>query len=112
MSHSACFSREALIKSVFAFILEILCNARNGMTQIASYLRNPMTQQCIKFLMKVNSMNESVLPWLPVFTGVPVTCDAYPDSSLALRMTAAEGGERIIRHAFLAAGIYWRSSHL
>ena len=50
-------SREALIKSVFAFILEILCNARNGMTQIASYLRNPMTQQCIKFLMKVNSMN-------------------------------------------------------
>ena len=50
-------SREALIKSVFAFILEILCNARNRMTQIASYLRNPMTQQCIKFLMKVNSMN-------------------------------------------------------
>ena len=53
----------------------------------------------------------SMLFWLPVFTGVPVTCDAYQDSSLALRMTAAEGGERIIRHAFLAAGIYWRLCH-
>ena len=50
-------TREALIKSVSAFTLEILCNARNGMTRIASYLRNPMTKQCIKFLMKVDSMN-------------------------------------------------------
>jgi len=32
------------------------------MTRIASYLRSPMTKQCIKFLMKVDSMNESVLP--------------------------------------------------
>ena len=48
---------EALIKSLAAFILEILCNARNGMTRIASYLRNPMTKQCIKFLMKADSVN-------------------------------------------------------
>ena len=50
-------SREALIKSLFAFILEFLCNARNGLTRIASYLRNPMTKQCIKILIKENSMN-------------------------------------------------------
>ena len=55
-------SREALIKSLFAFILEFLCNARNGLTRIASYLRKPMTKQCIKILIKENSMNESVLP--------------------------------------------------
>ena len=30
--------KEALIKSLFAFILEFLCNARNGLTRIASYL--------------------------------------------------------------------------
>ena len=51
------FPREALIKSLFAFILEILCNARNGLTRIASYLRKPMTKQCIKILIKENSMN-------------------------------------------------------
>ena len=34
-----------------------------------------------------------MLFWLPVFTGVPVTCDAYQDSSLALRMTTAESEE-------------------
>ena len=50
-------SREALIKSLFAFILEFLCNARNGLTRIASYLRKPMTKQCIKILIKENSMN-------------------------------------------------------
>ncbi|WP_297014219.1 hypothetical protein, partial [uncultured Dialister sp.] len=49
--------REALIKSLFAFILEFLCNARNGLTRIASYLRKPMTKQCIKILIKGNSMN-------------------------------------------------------
>ena len=48
---------EALIHALSAFILKFLCNARNGMTRIASYLRNPMTKQCIKFLMKVDSMN-------------------------------------------------------
>ena len=50
-------SREALIKSLFAFILEFLCNARNGLTRIASYLRKSMTKQCIKILIKGNSMN-------------------------------------------------------
>ena len=50
-------TREALIKSLFAFILEFLCNARNGLTRIASYLRKPMTKQCIKILIKENSMN-------------------------------------------------------
>ena len=50
-------SREALIKSLSAFIREFLCNARNGMTQIASYLRNPMTQQCRKILIKADSVN-------------------------------------------------------
>ena len=49
--------REALIKSLSAFILEFLCNARNGMTRIASYLRSPMTKQCIKILIKTDSMN-------------------------------------------------------
>ena len=49
--------REALIKSLSAFILEFLCNARNGMTRIASYLRSPMTKQCIKILIKADSMN-------------------------------------------------------
>ena len=50
-------TREALIKSLFAFILKFLCNARNGLTRIASYLRKPMTKQCIKILIKENSMN-------------------------------------------------------
>ena len=54
-------SGEALIQSLSVFILEILCNARNGMTRIASYLRNPMTKQYIKFLIKADSVNESVL---------------------------------------------------
>ena len=49
--------KEALIKSLFAFILEFLCNARNGLPRIASYLRKPMTKQCIKILIKENSMN-------------------------------------------------------
>ena len=56
-------SKEALIKSLSAFILEFLCNVRNGTTRIASYLRSPMTKQCIKILIKADSMNESVLPW-------------------------------------------------
>jgi hypothetical protein len=38
-------------------LLEFLCNARNGLTRIASYLRKPMTKQCIKILIKENSMN-------------------------------------------------------
>ena len=50
-------AREALIKSLSAFILEFLCNVRNGLTRIASYLRKPMTKQCIKILIKENSMN-------------------------------------------------------
>ena len=58
-------SREALIQSLSAFILEILCNARNGMTRIANYLRNPMTKQYIKFLIKADSVNEAVLPRRP-----------------------------------------------
>ena len=49
--------KEALIKSLFAFILKFLCNARNGLTRIASYLRKPMTKQCIKILIKEDSMN-------------------------------------------------------
>ena len=47
----------------------------------------------------------SMLSELPVFTGVSITCDSCQDSSLPLRMTAAGGGERIIRHAFQTAGI-------
>ena len=50
-------SKEALIQSLSAFILEFLCNARNGTTRIASYLRSPMTKQCIKILIKAGSMN-------------------------------------------------------
>ena len=49
--------KEALIKSLSAFILGFLCNARNGTTRIASYLRGPMTKQCIKILIKADSMN-------------------------------------------------------
>ena len=49
--------KEALIKSLSAFILEFLCNARNRTTRIASYLRSPMTKQCIKILIKADSMN-------------------------------------------------------
>ena len=49
--------KKALIKSLSAFILEFLCNARNGTTRIASYLRSPMTKQCIKILIKADSMN-------------------------------------------------------
>ncbi len=49
--------KEALIKSLSAFILGFLCNARNGTTRIASYLRSPMTKQCIKILIKADSMN-------------------------------------------------------
>ena len=55
--YSCPLTREALIKSLFAFILEFLCNARNGLTRIASYLRRPMTKQCIKILIKENSIN-------------------------------------------------------
>ena len=55
-------SKEALIQSLSAFILGFLCNARNGTTRIASYLRSSMTKQCIKILIKADSMNESVLP--------------------------------------------------
>lgn len=47
--------REALIKPLSDFILEFLCSARNGMTRIASYLRNSMTQQYIKILIKSDS---------------------------------------------------------
>ena len=50
-------SKEALIKSLSAFILGFLCNARNGTTRIASYLRSPMTKQCIKILIKADAMN-------------------------------------------------------
>ena len=49
--------KEALIKSLSAFILGFLCNARNGTTRIASYLRSPMTKQCIKILIKADSAN-------------------------------------------------------
>lgn len=59
---AAFFRKEALIHSLSAFILEFLGNARNGMTQIASYLRSPMTRQCIKIFMKADSMSGSVLP--------------------------------------------------
>ena len=53
-----------------------------------------------------------MLSELPVFTGVSITYDSCQDSSLPLRMTAAGGGERIIRHAFQTAGIYRRPCHL
>jgi hypothetical protein len=43
-SYAGLPAREALIKSLFAFILEFLCNVRNGLTRIASYLRKPMTK--------------------------------------------------------------------
>ena len=36
---------------------EFLCNARNEATRIASYLRSLMTKQCMKILIKANSMN-------------------------------------------------------
>ena len=49
--------KEALIKSLSAFILGFLYNARNGTPRIASYLRSPMTKQCIKILIKADSMN-------------------------------------------------------
>ena len=52
----AAIFKEALIKSLSAFILGFLCNARNGTTRIASYLRSPMTKQCIKILIKADSM--------------------------------------------------------
>ncbi len=58
---AAFFRKEALIHSLSAFILEFLGNARNGMTQIVSYLRSPMTRQCIKIFMKADSMSGSVL---------------------------------------------------
>ena len=68
LSDGARQAGEALIHSLSAFILKFLCNARYGMTRIASYLRNPMTKQCIKIFMKVDSVNESVLsPSLPSF---------------------------------------------
>ena len=60
---AAFFRKEALIHSLSAFILEFLCNARNRTMRIASHLRSPMTKQCIKILIKADSMNESVLPW-------------------------------------------------
>ena len=53
-----------------------------------------------------------MLSELPVFTGVSITYDSCQDSSLPLRMTAAEGGESIIQHTFRTAGIYRRSCHL
>ena len=62
MMTAAFFRKEALIHSLSAFILAFLGNARNGMTQIASYLRSSMTRQCIKIFMKADSMSESVLP--------------------------------------------------
>ena len=55
--HQSSKIKEALIKSLSAFILEFLCNARNGTTRIASYLRSPMTKQYIKILIKADSMN-------------------------------------------------------
>jgi hypothetical protein len=54
---------DVLIKSLSAFTLGFLWNARNGMAQIASHLRRPMAKQCIKILIKATPMNESVLPW-------------------------------------------------
>ena len=58
----AAIFKEALIKSLSAFILGFLCNARNGTTRIASYLRMLMTQYWTEMLMKSDSANESVLP--------------------------------------------------
>jgi hypothetical protein len=55
-------SREALINSLFAFILEFLFNARNQSTRIVSYLRRLMTRHWIKIHMKFDSANESVIP--------------------------------------------------
>ena len=55
--HAACAIREALINSLFDFILEFLCNARNEVTRIASYLRRLMTKHWIKIHMKFDSAN-------------------------------------------------------
>ena len=79
-------SGEALIQSLSAFILEILCNARNGMTRIASYLRNPMTKQYIKFLIKADSVNESVLPQNQAPT---LSVQESPAAALNLKSTAS-----------------------
>ena len=51
-------SYESKLYELISASLEFSCNARNGVTRIASDL----TQQCIKILMKADSMNESVLP--------------------------------------------------
>ena len=49
-----------------------------------------------------------MLFWLPVFTGVPVTYSSYQDSSLTLRMTAAESEESFGTFSGLPAftGVY------
>ena len=60
-SHDAAvhkISYESKLYELISASLEFLCNARNGVTRIASDL----TQQCMKILMKADSMNESVLP--------------------------------------------------
>ena len=55
-------SYESKLYELISASLEFSCNARNGVTRIASYLSKPMTQQCMKILMKADSMKESVLP--------------------------------------------------
>jgi hypothetical protein len=60
-SHDAAvhkISYESKLYELISASLEFSCNARNGVTRIASDL----TQQCMKILMKADSMNESVLP--------------------------------------------------
>ena len=55
------------------------------MTRIVSYLRNPMTKQCIKIFMKVDSVNESVLsPSLPSF----LLFREFLESRVSLRFSA------------------------
>ena len=60
-SHDAAvhkISYESKLYELISASLEFSCNAGNGVTRIASDL----TQQCMKILMKADSMNESVLP--------------------------------------------------
>lgn len=54
-------SGEALIQSLSAFILEILCNARNGKGN-SELFKESHDEAVHKFLIKADSVNEAVLP--------------------------------------------------
>ena len=133
MSHSACFSSCRYLPSFLslAVLTKILrfaqndCRGRRRKNHSACFpdCRHLPAFLPLTILTKILCLRSECLPReviesfstlfsRPVFTGIPVTCDTSQDSSLSLRMTAAEGGERIIRYAFRTAGIYRRSCHL